>query len=127
MLSERLRHVRIACGDWARVVTTGVLFNAATTGPTAVFLDPPYDNCDGYGAEVKGVARDVARWCLENGDNPRLRIALCGHSGDHGLPGWRVELWRRKGGGVREKSARERAECVWFSPHCVGVRQGALF
>ena len=38
-LAERLRGVRVCCGDWARVVTNGALNYGTTTG---IFLDPPY-------------------------------------------------------------------------------------
>jgi hypothetical protein len=39
-LSDRLRGVRIACGDWTRVCGPSVTFRHGMTG---VFLDPPYD------------------------------------------------------------------------------------
>lgn len=38
-LSERLRDVRIACGEWDRVLGDSVTIKHGTTG---VFLDPPY-------------------------------------------------------------------------------------
>ena len=37
-LAERLRGVRVVCGDWARVVTNGALSHGATVG---VFLTRP--------------------------------------------------------------------------------------
>lgn len=39
LLSERLRDVRVCCGDWTRVCGPAVTF---THGTTAVLLDPPY-------------------------------------------------------------------------------------
>ena len=43
VLSARLRRVRVACGDWGRVVSPSVLFYpTGNKGTTGVFLDPPY-------------------------------------------------------------------------------------
>ncbi|MCL5460263.1 hypothetical protein M3M33_16620, partial [Loigolactobacillus coryniformis] len=47
-----------------------------------------------------------------------LRIALCGHAGEHESlesHGWRVERWAKRGG-YQGADDRER---IWFSPHCV--------
>ena len=128
MLAQRLLRVRLACGDWSRVVSSAILLSCNPDfPPTAVFLDPPYERGTGYGAESAGVSADVSEWCRENGDNPRLRIALCGHVGDHDLPGWDTVVWKRRPGGRNAKSTSSNPECVWFSPHCVGARQGSLF
>lgn len=43
-LGERLRRVRVCCGDWRRICTRGALNTGGTVG---VFLDPP------YGSEAK--------------------------------------------------------------------------
>jgi hypothetical protein len=37
----------------------------------------------GYGTKI---ASDVFRWAVENGNNPHLRIALCGYKGEHQFP-----------------------------------------
>jgi len=121
LLAARLRNVRVACGDWSRVVGDSVTWRHGITG---IVLDPPYD--DGaidYATGGRGVAADVADWCRENGNDKRLRIALCGYEGDHDLPGWRVQAWKANGGfasqgkgEVNENSKRER---IWFSPGCV--------
>lgn len=42
-LSDRLRDVRVLCGDWERTVTPPVAVNH---GLTAVFLDPPYSHTE---------------------------------------------------------------------------------
>jgi len=119
-LSERLRRVRVACGDWTRVTGDSVTFKHGVTG---VFLDPPYD--DGavdYSAGGGGVAAEVRAWAQEHGANPKLRIALCGYEGDPDMPGWTVHAWKAKGGyanqgdGENKNAERER---VWFSPHCL--------
>ena len=64
---------------------------------------------------------------LANGGNPKLRIALCGHAGEHEAlqaHGWTVETWA-KGGGYQGADDRER---IWFSPACIGrVEHADLF
>lgn len=126
-ISQRLRNVLICCGDWSRLVTeTALGFNTSGTTPVAVFADPPYlDETLDYGAEPD-VARKIAAWCAEHGDDKRLRIVLAGHVGDYDLPGWRVVNWGGSRGHGRER--RGDNECLWFSPHCLGVTaQGSLF
>ena len=134
-LSERLRRVRVCCGDWSRICGPTPTFKL---GITAVFLDPPYtaeaDRCESlYTEENLSVAHDVRKWCAENGANPLLRIALCGYDGEHnGLEelGWDVVAWKAHGGYGSQGSARGREnvtrERVWFSPHCLSNRQGSL-
>ena len=116
-LAVRLRHVRVTCGDWRRVLTPSVTTKHGVTG---VVLDPPYDseNHDKSMYVAYGnVAKEVRAWCADNGDNPNLRIALCGYEGEHDLPGWFCDTWKaRKGYGSDENSKRER---IWFSPHCL--------
>ncbi len=130
-LATRLRHVRVACGDWTRVLSNSVLFcqqsGAAMT--VGVVLDPPYLRGDiDYAAGGVGtkLPEDVRRWAIEHGEDRRLRIVLCGLDGDHDMPGdWRRVVWAAKNGtkGVRA----ETSECLWFSPHCHGSRQTTLF
>jgi len=131
-LAERLRRVRVCCGDWTRVLGPSATVHIGVTG---VFLDPPYlaDFRDPslYGTESADVAHRVREWALEHGDNPKLRIALCGYEGEHQMPkSWQCVAWKASGGyaaaaGHHENSARER---IWFSPHCAAARaQGSLF
>ena len=125
-LSSRLRNVRIACGDWSRVTGDSV---TTKHGLTAVFLDPPYSNdadcqTDLYATGSRDVAHDARSWAIENGDDPLLRIALCGYSGEHSMPeGWVSVNWKAKGGYGSQGDGRGRANCeretVWFSPHCL--------
>lgn len=84
----RLRRVRVCCGDWSRVCTPAV---TTSHGLTAVFLDPPYADTAGRDADLYrrdslSVAHDVRRWAVEHGDDPRMRIALCGYEGEHEMP-----------------------------------------
>lgn len=125
-LAERLRSVRICCGDWARITGPSVTFKHGITG---VFLDPPYaDSADReaglYAQDSTTVAHDVRAWAMENGDNRSLRIALCGYKGEHNMPDtWECVAWKAHGGygSQAEGSGRANAkrERIWFSPHCL--------
>lgn len=123
-LANRLRRVRVCCGDFLRVLTPAV---TTKQGLTAVFLDPPYSHDErdnALYATEDGTASGRAReWAVENGGNPLLRIALCGYRGEHVLPhGWECLPWKARGGYGSQANGRGRAnalrECVWFSPHC---------
>ena len=128
-LSERLRRVRVCCGDWNRVCGPSVTFKHGITG---VFLDPPYgedaDRAELYSQESFSVARDVRDWCIANGDNPDMRIALCGYEGEHDIPdSWECIAWKACGGYGSQGEGRGRnnagRERIWFSPHCEGKQQ----
>lgn len=130
VLAERLRGVRVCCGDWRRVLgrsTLGIDTNHGMT-PCAVVLDPPYDHDLRdkrlYREDDPGLSAAAREWALENGDNPQLRIALCGWDVEHDMPAnWNMVSWRSMG--TRKNYARER---IWFSPHCLPVSgQGDLF
>lgn len=129
-LADRLRRVRVCCGDWRRV-----LGPAATTciGVTGVLLDPPYADTAGrdpslYAHDSLTVAHDGREWALANGDDPKLRIVLCGLEGEHDMPPtWRCIPWKAQGGyGKNNNRHRER---LWLSPHCLPIepKQAALF
>jgi hypothetical protein len=132
-IATRLRDVRVACGSWERVMGRSTLAWDRVSS-VGVVLDPPYDDGASVYAQNNRVSADVRAWCLEHGDIPTLRIALCGYAGEHDeleARGWTVHAWKAKGGyGVqgngegRENSHRER---VWFSPHCLSAAQGSLF
>ena len=101
-------------------------------GLTGVFFDPPYSaeagRCEVYRVEDDSVAHDARRYCVENGANPLLRIALCGYAGEGHeellAHGWTLEEWRAHGGYGNQADAgrgRENAkrEIILFSPHCL--------
>lgn len=124
-LADRLRRVRVCCGDWQRILGPSVTTCIGTTG---VFLDPPYSaeaNRDRriYAQDDLEVAHAVRAWALAHGADPKMRIALCGYEGEHAMPGWTEIKWKTGGGyGNRSQGqgrANSRRERIWFSPHCL--------
>jgi len=126
LLRQRLRDVRVTCGDWSRVVKDSV---TTRHGLTALFLDPPYTkgamdySAGGVGGELSG---EVRAWCKEHGNDKALRIVLCGHRGEHdellGV-GWHTRTWTaRKGYALTDEAVENSAsETLWCSPHCMPV------
>jgi len=123
-LADALRTARVTCGDWARVVTESV---TTRHGLTAVVLDPPYgEGAQEYsaGGNADGIiAAAVWAWACNHGDDPQLRIAVCGYDDGRATPpGWTVMRWTARKGyqSVDGESADNPArEAVWFSPHCL--------
>jgi hypothetical protein len=129
-LAARLRRVRVCSGDWSRVCGPSV---TSKHGMTAVFLDPPYaDTADRagqlYREDCPQVAHAVRAWAIANGDNPLLRIALCGYEGEHQMPSsWEVLEWSAGegfGGQAAERSKNGDRERIWFSPACLSMPEG---
>jgi hypothetical protein len=128
-LADRLRGVRVCCGDWSRILGPSPTHRMGLTG---VFLDPPYD-VDGtdYGERAHGLAAAVRDWAAANGEHPLMRIALCGYADEaHGafLPDtWHCVAWRPGGGynNLGDGANRDR-ERIWFSPACI-IDQPDLF
>lgn len=133
-LHDRLRDVRVTCGDWSRVLKDSVTTRHGLTG---VFLDPPYAkgamdySAGGMGLGIADAVRD---WCAANGNDPKLRIVLCGHAGEHDVllaHGWHLRKWTaRKGYALTDEATENSAsETLWCSPHCIPElqSQGALF
>lgn len=127
-LADRLRRVRICCGDWRRVLTPVVLDGSGYTG---IVLDPPYDVLQRdnsiYSTDTDCAAA-VAAWAREHGDLPQYRIVLCGYIGEHTMPAsWQQIHWEANGGygnqGTGRGAANKKRECLWLSPHCVTVTQ----
>jgi hypothetical protein len=116
-LVERLRYVRVACGDWERVCRSTATIFPVRSGSTGVFLDPPYT----VGAELYAVNEQpqarVQDWCLRHQDDAGLAVVLCGYDGEYDLPGWQVIPWEAgpsyaKAAGHPENSKRER---LWLN------------
>jgi hypothetical protein len=129
-LADRLRNVRVCCGDWSRVVTPSVTYLIGGSMKTGILLDPPYAAETGrdshlYSTDCGKVAHEVREWAIENGDNPLLRIALCGYDGEHEMPSsWECVAWKANGGygnATADGKGRDNAhrERIWFSPHCL--------
>jgi len=127
-LAKRLRRVRITCGDFYRV-----LHDWERCAPWGVFLDPPYSGTvrsAGCYVEDDGSCAARARdWALEHGDDPSMRIILCGYDTEHGphMPAsWSVVEWEAIGGMDRGRgdgtgTKNRKRERLWLSPHCLPV------
>ena len=122
-LAQRLRDVRVACGEWDRVLGESVTFKHGLTG---IFLDPPYDagEHDVQYSANSNVSAAVCEWAIANGNNQLMRIALCGYTEEHTLPeSWACVPWKARGGYGSQSDGRGRdnadRERIWFSPHCI--------
>lgn len=130
-LALRVRRVRVACGDFKRVLGASVLGKGKNVGgrrPCAVPLDPPYGHDQRcpylYGEESPNAAAEAAEWAREHGDDPDLRIALCGYEGEHEMPSnWTVFRWKASRGYASEENQNRKRETIWFSPHCLPIDQ----
>jgi hypothetical protein len=103
-----------------------VLTPSVTTkhGPTAVFLDPPYEGFEGAYAVQTVDHAELQSWCVEHGEDRLFRIALCGYEGD--LYGWECVNWTANRGLSGSGNKNRFRERVWFSPHCLNP-QRSLF
>ena len=130
-LAERLRRVRVVCGDWSRVCGGNWQINMGTVG---VFFDPPYGveagrDPDLYHVESATVAADVREWAMARGSDPACRIVLAGYREEHVeliSYGWREIRWTTGGGyankksdGMGSHSPNRKRETLFLSPHCV--------
>jgi hypothetical protein len=118
--------VRVCCGEWSRVCGHSPTVKLGITG---VFLDPPYagaaNRCANlYSVDSNDIAYAVRDWAVVQGEDRRMRIALCGYEGEHKMPdSWECVRWKASGGygSQGENAARDNArkERIWFSPHCL--------
>ncbi len=129
-IADRLRRVRITCGDWRRVLTPSVTRSGAGgDGSRAIFLDPPYATSgDLYHTDQhETIATEVRDWCLTQ---TGLRLILCGYDDEHDAllgHGWRVVEGRAgRGAGYSARRDAGRRERMWLSPECVSDGQDAL-
>ena len=136
LLADRMRRVRVCCGDWSRVCGPTPTVKQGLTG---VFLDPPYNadaerDGDLYAVDDLSIWNDDREWCKEFGNDKRIRICLAGYAGEGHEEleslGWTVLEWKARGGygsqsDGEETNGRENAkkERLWFSPHCIGVKK----
>jgi len=125
-LSQRFRNVQVICGDWERSVTEGALSSSCSF--IGVFLDPPYTKKAGRMAKLYVhddlvVGNQVFDWVVENGNNKKMRIAVCGFEGEYEFPqSWECVSWKSNGGYSKPESTKnnnKEKERIWFSPHCL--------
>jgi site-specific DNA-adenine methylase len=130
-LSERLRRVRVVCGDWTRVCGGDWQDDRGTCG---IFFDPPYNpkTCNRdpkiYSEESATAADEVREWCLKRGALKTYRIVLAGYYDEHKILedeyGWSVYKWSAHGGFANRGKGKSRGEvnrhkeALFFSPHC---------
>lgn len=140
-LSDRLRFVRVVCGEWTRV--TGGDWQD-DLGIVGMYFDPPYGVSSRdtvYHHDSFGVAREVLLWCKDRGAKNTYRIVISGYEEYEELLscGWKFESWSANGGygnigssshGMkpdgRGKKNKHR-ERLYYSPHCVKSLQRPLF
>jgi hypothetical protein len=129
-LQERLRRVRVVCGDWQRVLGDSVLGTTKSRNsgmnPCGLFFDPPYSfeerDPDLYAEDSGSIAEEVRKWALAHGDDPDLRIALCGYEGEHDMPSsWTKHAWKAHRGYASADNENVHRERIWFSPHCLSL------
>jgi hypothetical protein len=136
LLSARLRHVRICCGDWKRNVTKSAAqtLSCKTSDSVGIFLDPPYkmkDRCVIYTNDSSDIANQVLDWCAGPGTDSGWRIVLAGYSGQYDRLlelNWIEVPWFKRGflsGGFKNIVGGEAAqkicntERLFLSPSCI--------
>ena len=132
-LSERLRYVRVVCGDWTRVCGGNWQDNI---GPVGIYFDPPYENkdrCDVYAVDCFQMGGLVRKWAIERGALKDYRICISGYDMNNELSdhGWESYSWET-GGGYSNVSGKKNDNCskeiLWMSPNCNSIdKQVSLF
>jgi DNA adenine methylase len=140
-LSERLRRVRVVCGDWSQVCGGNWQASRGGWNKCGMFFDPPYGVEDRdtsvYYHDSLTVALEAAKWAVERGKDPAYRIVFAGYTEEHGIldeAGWTRKAWSTSGGYGKTARSGEKTlgqlnakrECLWFSPHCI-KSQNTLF
>jgi hypothetical protein len=127
-LSERLRKVKVVCGDWSRICGGNW---QDSRGDVGIFFDTPYSGAereDVYSQESYTVAHDVRAWALECGAKPTYKIVLAGYIEEHEellQHGWTCENWKAQGGGSNHGSEESQGkknakrEALFYSPYCL--------
>lgn len=131
LLSERLRHVTVFCGNWDLACRGNWQDSKGNVG---VFFDPPYGVEDRdtrlYRHDSTSVAGLVNEWCAKRGALKTHRIVVAGYEEYENLLslGWSKLSWKAGGGlanlgkGIQGHLNRHR-ETLYFSPHCLPLRQ----
>ena len=135
ILSNRLRYVTVACGDWKRIVNA-TLANRLY----GIFLDPPYmGDYNPYNSSKIGkhknqnIRDEILEWAPEYGQQKNVRIAIAGYADDgYGQlvkkHNWEVYAWSASGGyavlGKGETKNNRHKERLYFSPYCLPAKRG---
>lgn len=133
-LSERLRYVRVVCGDWTRICGGNW---QDETGICGIFFDPPYGVTDRdanlYHCDSTHMAKDVLNWCKDRGKINTYRIVIAGYEEHTELlkEGWTSEAWSAQGGysnlGKKKENNNKHREILYYSPYCINQIQKGLF
>ena len=135
-LSQRLRRTRVVCGDWSRVVSSAITYKnkgLVARDMTGIVLDPPYpldQRVNKLYQQDDDIFGQVRQWALDNGDNSKMRIILCGYEDEYVFPNdWQTFHWKTVGGmanqakGSSQGKDNSKKETVWFSPHCLKIEE----
>ena len=125
-LAERLRYVRVVCGDWSKVCGGNWHKKFNLIG---IYFDSPYGvetrRKDLYTCDSTKITQDVLNWCKERGQDNMYRIVISRYGEYEELLsfGWRKFNWTAQGGygNLGNKQGRENKykETLYFSPHCL--------
>lgn len=125
VLQERLRCVKVVCGDWSRVCGGNW---QSMNAPTGIFMDPPYSVSDRrknmYHHDSLEIGKEVEKWALNRGRKPDYRIVVAGYEGEYQSlidDGWLVYKWKANGGysNRSRKNNNRFRERLFISPYCV--------
>lgn len=126
-LQNRLRKVRVVCGDWTKICGGNWQNHFKSIG---YFFDPPYSGNrekNVYAIDSLMVASELSKFCLLKGGDSNWRIVLAGYNDAYPEllnAGWFVYCWKAQGGYSRKGKQGEinkQKEALFFSPHCLKV------
>lgn len=130
-LANRLRYVRIVCGDWKRICGGDWQNLRNNTNLFGIFFDPPYCNKNRkeiYIEDDFSVAKEVEQWAIERGKRENYRIVIAGYEEDYPHlvgNGWGMYRWSTTGGLANTSNRKTQGkinkdkECLFFSPYCL--------
>jgi len=111
-LRDRICRVRIACGDFERVLQPSITTKHGLTG---VFLDPPYEGTEYVYGNGTPLSVKVRNWCRTADSS--LRIVLAGRGSEHDellACGWTKEIWSAGRGYSAEANQTRKEEALWI-------------
>jgi len=135
-LSDRLRRVRVVCGDFKRILGGDWQDNKWET--VGIFFDPPYGEVGRrkniYHKDSLFVSKEVEDWCLERGDKKNYRIVVAGYEQEYQLlreKGWKTFKWKTNGGygktaqnkKITTGQINKHRETLFISPYCNSIIQ----